>query len=192
MSAMEENLKSAQACTSGRAAYSAQLFRSYGSKDVRPEQVTLGTKAANWNQAIQPVQNVLRLLPGHLRSKVVAMSLHRLCLNPRHENDPGQSSLPYRLERVGAFVLASANAIRWEVEVPLQPYNPAKGVGYLKSVYPGAKVLEPAVFLPITDHERRENPAHWAVEILAPDKSVMAYVALRGLEQVIDPQQLDL
>jgi hypothetical protein len=161
------------------------LFHQNGNRyDIRHASLDLGRQSPQLEDVPALLGELRNRLPSRLRQRVAAVSIHRLCMNTRHEHPPVQASESVRLERVGAYVLTGRyHRLVENVTTPVPYYDPPDYVGRLRLGIDFTGDLEPAIFLPATPAERHTKPVIGALEIGLPDGAV--HVAIRGLERLV-------
>lgn len=178
---LEFPLEASQPCE-GEGSYYAWVYYSTSKLDAdRSTQIYLGAGYDGY----EDVNEALRLGGGNMR-KLAAMAIMRLCNGEAHD------VVGPRLETVENVVFTMPNPSL----IPIRPPDPAvvfdRDIGRARQPVPEdadqplPPALEPVVFLPYTFDVRQAHPALYAVEANPDRFDHCIYVALRGLEKIVE------
>jgi len=161
----------------GPGAYFARVFHSAGRRIARrSDQIYLGTRNPGYEEVyadyVRKHKNINRL---------AAIAIMRQCQAKLHA-DTGP-----RVERVDNVVFIRPNEPFTQINPPHPEVRFREGIGRaVAGQLPGRPSFEPVIFMPTSMEDRIANPALCIVEAIPDRFDHLIYVALRGLERIVE------
>jgi hypothetical protein len=180
MAFLERDLESSGACPTGKGEIVGNAYGIYGRGNIKQYPLRFGRRFPDTSSPRQFFDTMLEQIETARRRSIAAITIAKYCSNDVHLHEPLRGNT--RLERIATFILVDPDSPVRRVHTPSGEEIAA---GIIRPDIDGVASLQPVLYLPVTELERRSKPIVGVTEAATSNGTDQKlYIALRETDNL--------